>query len=169
MLQNIFKKRSVYEKGFNFYMESGDPRRALDVALKGRLGDEAVYKAATTLYEKHMSEGEFREAEKIAIEFKMPEDAVKAARVCDLRSLARHMEHESESLHAEASKLFDMANAIQDAGKRNEEPAPATINLKRSRISEECSGFIMYVFSIIAAYDSFPFASSCSSMASPTR
>ena len=45
-------------------------RSALDVALKGRLGDEAVYKAATTLYEKHMSEGEFREAEKIAIEFK---------------------------------------------------------------------------------------------------
>ena len=43
------------------------------------------------------------------------------------------MEHESESLHAEASKLFDMANAIQDAGKRNEEPVHATINLRRIR------------------------------------
>lgn len=152
MLQNIFKKRSVYEKGFNFYMESGDPRRALDVALKGRLGDEAAYKAATTLYEKHMSEGEFREAEKIAIEFKMPEDAVKAARVCDLRSLARHMEHESESLHAEASKLFDMANAIQDAGKRNEEPAPATINLRRIREEMKEEGEVRFAEALENGY-----------------
>jgi hypothetical protein len=49
------------------------------------------------------------------------------------------MEHESESLHAEASKLFDMANAIQDAGKRNEEPIHATINLRciREEMKEE--------------------------------
>jgi hypothetical protein len=139
MFQKILKKCGVYENGFNFYMEAGDPKTALDIALKGKLGDDAVHKAATTLYEKYMSDGEFKEAEKIATEFRMPRDAVKAARICDLRNLARRLEHESISLHAKASKLFETANAIQDSDRRNEEPHPAPISLRRMReeIKEE--------------------------------
>lgn len=133
MFQKILKKYGVYEKGFNFYMEAGDPRSALDIALKGKLGNEAVHKAATTLYEKYMSEGEFKEAEKIATEFRLPRDAAKAARICDLRNLAMYLEKESEAYHSKASLLFDKANAIQGEGKENKELTPALINLRRMR------------------------------------